>query len=38
MEGHGDDGFDIEERHMEGEKERKRLFDCAFLVPPEMNE
>ena len=25
MEGHGDDGFDIEERHVEGEKERKRL-------------
>lgn len=36
MEGHGDDGFDIEERHVEGEKERKRA--CAFLVPPEMRE
>jgi hypothetical protein len=32
MEGHGDDGFDIEERYVEGEKER----DCALLVPPKL--
>ena len=35
MEGHGDDGVDIEERYVEGEKERERRErDRAFLVPP----
>lgn len=40
MEGHGDDGVDIEERYVEGEKEREReeRETAHSWCPPEMSD